>query len=61
VTLTNTAANSSIAAAGISDSTQGTVVATFKIPSTAPAGLQNVVVVFQPAPTYTIANGFTIN
>jgi hypothetical protein len=61
VTLTNTAANTSIAATSISDSTQGTVVAMFTIPSTAPAGLQNVVVVFQPAPTYTLANGFTIN
>ena len=62
VTLTNTASNTSIAATSISDSTQGTVVATFTIPSSAAAGSQNVVVVFQsPAPTYTLQNGFTIN
>lgn len=61
VTLSNTASNTSITASGITDSTQGTVVATFAIPSNAPAGSQNVVVVFQPAPTYTLQNAFTIN
>ena len=62
VTLTNTASNTSISATSIVDSTQGTVVATFTIPSNAAAGSQNVVVAFQsPAPTYTLENGFTIN
>ena len=62
VTLTNTASNTSIAATSISDSTQGTVVATFTIPSNAAAGSLNVMVVFQsPAPTYTLQSGFTIN
>ncbi|HUA64825.1 MAG TPA: YHYH protein [Alphaproteobacteria bacterium] len=61
VTLTNTASNTSITGSSISDSTQGTVVVTFVIPSNAPAGSQNIVVVFQPAPTYTLQNTFTIN
>jgi hypothetical protein len=61
VTLTNTASDTSIAAAGVSYSTQGTVMATFMIPSTAPTNSQNVIIVFQPAPTYTLAGGFTIN
>lgn len=61
VTLANTVSNTSIAATGISDATQGTVTATFTIPSNAPSGSQNVVVVFSPAPTYTLTGGFTIN
>lgn len=62
VTLTNTVSDTSIAGAGVSDSTQGSVVATFTIPSNARPGLQNVVVVFQsPAPTYTLTDGFTVN
>jgi hypothetical protein len=61
VMLTNTVSKTSIVAIGSSDSTQGTVVATFTIPSTAPAHSQNVVVIFQPAPSYTLTNGFTIN
>lgn len=62
VTLTNTVSSTSIAGTSISDSSQGTVVATFAIPSNAAAGAQNVVVVFQsPAPTYTLQSGFTIN
>lgn len=61
VTLTNTVSKTSITASSSSDSTQGTVVATFSIPPTSPAGSQNVVVVFQPAPTYTLTGGFTIN
>ncbi|HSY74975.1 MAG TPA: YHYH protein, partial [Dongiaceae bacterium] len=43
------------------DSTQGTVISTFTIPSNATTGAQNIVVTFQsPAPTYTISS-FTIN
>jgi hypothetical protein len=51
----------SIGGANISDSTQGTVVATFTIPSNAPTGAQNVVVTFQSGPAYTLTGGFTIN
>ncbi|HEY1788702.1 MAG TPA: YHYH protein [Verrucomicrobiae bacterium] len=61
VTLTNTVSDTSISATAISDSTQGTVMATFVIPSSASSNSQNVVVEFQPAPTYTLAGGFTIN
>jgi YHYH protein len=61
VTLVNTASDTSIAATNILDSIQGTVVATFVIPSNAPTNSQNVVVQFQPMPTYTLTSGFTIN
>ncbi|HEV2328325.1 MAG TPA: YHYH protein [Verrucomicrobiae bacterium] len=61
VTLTNTVSKTSITTTNESDSTQGTVLATFTIPSTAPPGSQNVIIVFQPAPTYTLMGGFTIN
>jgi hypothetical protein len=51
-----------ISGTSISDSTQGTVVATFAIPANAPTGAQDVVVTFMsPGPTYTLAGGFTIN
>jgi hypothetical protein len=50
----------SIAGTGITDSTAGTVIATFNIPSGAPTGLQSVVVVFTTGPTYTVT-GVTIN
>ena len=46
---------------GISDSTQGQVVAAFTIPSDASTGAQDVVVVFNNGPTYTLSGGFTIN
>jgi hypothetical protein len=36
------------------------VQATFVIPANAPTGLQSIVVVFSPGPTYTIASAFTI-
>lgn len=45
---------------GISDSTAGTVVATFAIPSNASTGTQSVSVVFTSGPTYTVT-GVTIN
>jgi hypothetical protein len=45
----------------ISDTTQGTVLATFTIPANAPTGAQNIVVVFNAGPTYTLTGGFTIN
>ncbi len=52
----------SIGGTSVSDSAPGTVVATFTIPSNASIGAQNVVVTFQnPAPTYTLTGGFTIN
>ena len=35
--------------------------ATFVIPANAPTGAQNIVVVFNPGPTYTLTGGFTIN
>ena len=50
----------SIAGTSISDSTQGTVIATFTIPSNASTGTQSVVVVFNSGPTYTVT-GVTIN
>jgi hypothetical protein len=49
----------SIAGTGISDATQGQVVATFTIPANAPTGLQSIVIVFS-GPTYTVT-GLTIN
>jgi hypothetical protein len=51
----------SISGTGISDSTQGTVIATFTISASAPTGAQNIVVVFNAGPTYTLTGGFTIN
>jgi len=39
----------------------GTVLATFAIPANAPSGLQNIVVTFNPAPTYTMSGAFMIN
>jgi len=37
------------------------VIATFAIPAGAPTGAQNLVIVFNPAPTYTMNGAFTIN
>jgi hypothetical protein len=51
----------SISGTNISDSTQGTVIATFTIPANASTGAQNIVVVFNSGPTYTLTGGFTIN
>jgi hypothetical protein len=50
-----------IVGTGISRPAQGTVIATFAIPAAAPSGAQNIVVVFNPAPTYTMTGAFTIN
>jgi hypothetical protein len=50
-----------IAGTSISRPAAGTVLATFAIPANAPTGAQNVVVTFNPAPTYTLTGGFTIN
>jgi len=50
-----------IAGTTISDSVQGQVIATFTIPANAPTGAQNIVVVFNAGPTYTLTGGFTIN
>ncbi len=49
-----------IAGTSISRPSQGTVVATFTIPANATTGAQNVVVTFNPAPTYTLTGGITI-
>jgi len=43
------------------DSTQGSVVTTFAIPTYAPTNAQNIVVIFTSGPTYTLTGGFTIN
>jgi len=57
----------SISGTSISDSTQGTVIATFTIPANASTGAQNIVVTFSPppnqtqGPTYTLTGGCTIN
>jgi hypothetical protein len=51
----------SIAGTSISRPAQGTAQATFTIPAGAATGAQNVVVVFNPGPTYTLTGGFTIN
>jgi hypothetical protein len=51
----------SISGTSISDSTQGSVVATFAIPANAATGAQNIVVTFSNGPTYTLTGGFTIN
>ena len=45
----------------VSRPAQGTVLATFAIPAGAPTGAQNIVVTFNPAPTYTMTGAFTIN
>ena len=50
-----------ITGTAISRPAAGTVLATFAIPAGAPPGAQNVVVTFNPAPTYTLTGGFTIN
>ncbi len=49
-----------IAGTAVSRPAAGTVLATFAIPANAPTGAQNVVITFTPAPTYTLAGGFTI-
>jgi hypothetical protein len=51
-----------ISGTSVSDTTQGTVIATFAIPANASPGAQNVVVTFEsPGPTYTLTGGFTVN
>ena len=50
-----------ITGTSISRPAQGTVIATFAIPAGAPTGAQNIVVTFNPAPTYTMTGAFTIN
>ena len=56
VTLAGTIAGTSISRPAV-----GTVIATFAIPANAPTGAQNIVIVFNPAPTYTMTGAFTIN
>jgi len=51
----------SISGMGLSRPTTGTVVASFAIPANAPLSAQNIVIVFNPAPTYTLTGAFTIN
>ena len=50
-----------ITGTSISRPAQGTVIATFTIPAGAPTGAQNIVVTFNPAPTYTMNGALTIN
>jgi hypothetical protein len=57
VTLGGISANSG----SITRPSQGTVVATFVIPSSAAAGSQNIIVTFNPNPTYTMTGAFTFN
>jgi hypothetical protein len=51
----------SISGTAISRPSTTTVVATFAIPANASTGAQNIVIVFNPAPTYTMTGAFTIN
>jgi YHYH protein len=51
----------SIAGSSISRPAQGTVIATFVIPANATVGAQNIVVTFNPNPTYTMTGALTIN
>jgi hypothetical protein len=50
-----------IAGTSISRPSATTAQATFVIPANATTGAQNVVIVFNPGPTYTLTGGFTIN
>jgi hypothetical protein len=49
-----------ITGTNLSRPTQGTAMATFTIPAGAATGAQNVVVTFNPGPTYTLTGGVTI-
>jgi hypothetical protein len=51
----------SISGTAISRPSTTTVLATFAIPANASTGAQNIVIVFNPAPTYTMTGAFTIN
>ncbi len=51
----------SISGTSISRPAQGTVIATFVIPANASTGAQNIVVTFNPNPTYTMTGALTIN
>ena len=51
----------SITASSATCTTQGTVQAVVTIPANATTGTQNVVVIFQNGPTYTLTGGFTVN
>ncbi|OYW74120.1 MAG: hypothetical protein B7Z37_19100 [Verrucomicrobia bacterium 12-59-8] len=50
-----------ISGTSISRPAQGTVIATFVIPANASTGAQNIVVTFNPNPTYTMTGALTIN
>jgi hypothetical protein len=49
-----------ISGTGLSCPSQGTVLATFAIPANATTGSQNIVVTFNPGPTYTMSGALTI-
>jgi hypothetical protein len=49
-----------ITGTNLSRPAQGTVVATFAIPANATTGAKDIVVTFNPAPTYTMTGAFTI-
>jgi YHYH protein len=59
-TITSVTLGGNLTASGAADSTQGTVVATFAIPADAATGAQDIVVTFNPGPTYTLTGSFTI-
>ena len=58
---TNVTLAGTIVGTSVSRPTAGTVLATFTIPAGAATGAQNIVVTFNPAPTYTMTGAFTIN
>lgn len=49
-----------IVGSSVSRPTQNTMLVTFAIPANATTGLNNIVIVFSPGPTYTMTNSFTI-
>jgi hypothetical protein len=50
-----------IAGTSVTRPSQGTVQATFAIPAGTATGAKNIVIVFNPAPTYTMTGAFTVN
>ena len=61
VFLTNLTTHVSIYSTNNTDTTQGAVIAIFPIPANAMATNQNVLINFNPMPSYVLTNGFTIN
>ncbi len=59
-TVSSVVLGGTISGTGLSCPAQGTVLATFAIPANATVGAQNIVVTFNPGPTYTMTGAFTI-